>query len=172
MAISKTRTNYFSVTDADRFKEIIGLCKGAGEIEINENKNGKFGFMCDGSILGFPDGGENFICYNCDHAWFAPEESESEKYPETCPECSSEDIAELEWYGIDYSFDKFCEALQTVLPDNEVIIITEIGSEEMCCLTGHSTVITNKLTKFVDLEAESLNAARELLSLPDYETQM
>ena len=173
----KTRTNYFSVTDENKFKEIIGMCRGDGEVEIISNDKGKFGFMCEGSILGFPEDIEenkdNFGCHNCGHTWYAAQDSESDA-TDFCPECNSANVEEIEYYNddVDYSYDKFCEALQTVLPDNEAIIITEIGSEKMRYLSGHSMVITNKQTKFVDLRAESLNAARVLLGLSNYNTPM
>jgi hypothetical protein len=54
-----TRTNYFAVTDAAKFREIIGSCVTDEEaIQIFDPEGGseRFGFGCYGSIRGIPAG--------------------------------------------------------------------------------------------------------------------
>jgi len=52
------RTNYFGVTDEDKFREIIDSCSAEDTIHVFESKDdsGKFGFGCIGSIYGIPPG--------------------------------------------------------------------------------------------------------------------
>jgi hypothetical protein len=50
------RTNYFSVTDEEKFRRIIGSCSAEDDILIfdSEDGTGKVGFACMGSIYGIP----------------------------------------------------------------------------------------------------------------------
>lgn len=54
------RTNYFSVTDEAKFREIIASCSAEGEIHIfedmQEDGSKKFGFGCEARICGFRPG--------------------------------------------------------------------------------------------------------------------
>lgn len=52
---SKTRTNYFGVTDEDKFKEIMSKIRPTPEY-VQETVDGrkKFTFYCDGSLDGYP----------------------------------------------------------------------------------------------------------------------
>ena len=55
----KTRTNYFSVTDEAKFRQIIASCGATDELVLHEEKlddgNIQYMFYCEGSILGLPD---------------------------------------------------------------------------------------------------------------------
>ena len=56
------RTNYFSVADEARFREIMASCVGTEEaVMIFEPENGskKFGFGCYGTIYGIPPDSED-----------------------------------------------------------------------------------------------------------------
>ena len=144
----KIRTNYFSVTDEEKFKKIIASCRAADTIEIfdEKQKDGsvKYGFFCDGSIHGLPDTEDETL------------ESEDE-YD------SDEDY--------DYNYDAFCEALQAILPDNDAILITEIGNEKMRYLVGDCTIITRKDIKVITLRDEAMTLARKMLKNPNYKTK-
>jgi len=102
----KTRTNYFSVTDEEKFKQIMGSCRGADDIEIidNQQQDGslKYGFYCEGSIYGLPERDED--AGNTDE----------------------------EYDDVDYNYDAFCEALQQILPDDDAVLITEVGYPWEC----------------------------------------
>ena len=141
----KTRTNYFSVTDVEKFKEIINSCGGSDTVEIMEDDQSdgsvKYGFYCEGSIDGLP-------------------EREND-------DGSSEDSDD-----VDYNFDAFCEALQKILPDGDAIIITEVGSEKMRYLTAYSIIITSSEVKSIDLGREAAKLAAGMLQNPEFTTKM
>ena len=144
---AKTRTNYFSVTDAEKFKQIIALCKASDDdiyIIESEQENGgiKYGFYCEGSIDGLPE----------------KDDGDDTEY------CDDDDF--------DYNYDAFCEALQPILPDDDAVLITEIGSEKMRYLTGQCSVITRNSCKCLDLSHEAVKLAATMLSNPDFTTQM
>ena len=143
----KTRTNYFTVTDLEKFKQIMASCKGTDEIEIidneEQNENMKFGFYCDGNIQGLPE-----------------------------RENDDEDINDFDDIDCEYNYDAFCDALQQIIPENDAVIITEIGFEKMCYLTGYCTVITRNDIKFINLDREAVKLAAIMLKNPDFTTQM
>ena len=143
----KTRTNYFSVTDVEKFKKIIASCRAQDTIEVFDEKQEdgsiKYGFYCDGSIHGLPDTDE-------------PCENEDEYDDEDC----------------DYNYDAFCKALQEILPDDDAIFITEIGYEKMRYLVGECTTITQNDFKVITLKNEARDLARKMLNNPDYTTKM
>ena len=143
----KTRTNYFSVTDVERFKTIIASCSAEYGLKIGEEKqaNGsiKYCFYCDGVIHGLPDRNEN----------------------ENMESCGDDDYAE-------YDYDAFCLKLQEILPNNDAIIITHIGSEKMCYLLGGCAVITQNKYEYIDLTHEAVKLAATMLQNPDFTTQM
>ena len=64
-----TRTNYFAVTDADRFKEIVGKLDGEGEIGYYEHEDdkGKFMFYCECNLNGYIEDEDDEDSW--DNAW-------------------------------------------------------------------------------------------------------
>ena len=70
----------------------------------------------------------------------------------------------------DYDFDLFVSKLQKILPDDDAIIITEVGYEKLRYLTGYSVIIAKTETRCVELREESIKAAQELLSNPNFDT--
>jgi len=146
--IGRLRTNHFSVTDAEKFKTIMASCGATDIIEVFDEKQDdgsvKYGFLCDGRILGLP---------NTDD-----EQGELEN------ECDAGDC--------EYNYDVFCEALQAVLPDDDAIFITEIGYIKMRCLVGNCTIITHGEFKYIDVKDEALEYARKMLNNPEYTTEM
>jgi len=137
----KTRTNYFSVTNEEKFREIIALCGATDEIKIDDEKQNdgsvKYMFYCEGVIQGLPD-------------------SESDN-----------DAGD----DFDYSHEAFCKALQEILPDDDAVIITEVGSEKMRYLIGSCTVITSKDIKWIDISREAVKLAATMLDNPDFTTE-
>lgn len=61
---AKFLTNYFSVTDDEKFKNLVALCQADDEIEIYEKQqpNGsvKYGIGCEKNIHGIPEEGEEY----------------------------------------------------------------------------------------------------------------
>ena len=133
----KIRTNYFSVTDEAKFKEIMSFLRGEDEVVYHEHdrKKGKFMFYCDGSLTGYIENKDDEDSY--DNAW-----------------------------------DEMVRKLQTILPEGEAIILTEIGNEKMRYFTAYSAIITTKDTGWVDLAHLAAEEAGKLLGNPDYNTQM
>jgi len=98
------------------------------------------------------DGGQTFGfgCYSSISGLEVPCE-EPDEYPE-------------------YDFDAFAAELQKILCDGDAIIITEIGYEKLRYLIGYSVIITKTEIRTVDIQNESLKAAKEMLGNPDFTT--
>ena len=133
----KIRTNYFKVTDENKFKEIIGFLRGEDEVVYHEHykEKGKFMFYCDGSLTGYVEDEDDDDSY--DDAW-----------------------------------DEMVRKLQTILPEGEAIILTEIGNEKMRYFTAYASIITANKTGWADLTTLAMEEAGRLLGDSDYQTQM
>ena len=143
---AKTRTNYFSVTDVEQFKKIMSSCNGSDAIETFYEKQSdgsiKYGFYCEGSIKGLPE--------------------------------REDETGNTEYFDdddVDYNYDALCEALQQILPDNDAIIITEVGSEKMRYLTGICAVITRDEIQYLDLSRTAVKLAAEMLENIEFTTK-
>ena len=147
---AKIRTNCFAVTDEMKFRNIISSCSANDEIIIFDEKQDdgskKYGFYCFGSIYGLPETEDNDTAVNSE---------ESSEY-EDC----------------DYSYDLFTQALQEIIPDDEAVIIIEIGNEKMRYLVGRCTVITRNDVKYGDIVSVAEKLAQEMLGNSSYETEM
>lgn len=132
------RTNYFSVKDEVKFREIVDSCSAEDTVHLFEveqpNGSKLFGFGCYGSIYGIPPG-----------------EDEDDD---------------------DNNLDAFYDALQEVLPEDEAIIITEIGNEKLRYLIGCCTVITHNGIQFIDVRDKAVGLARTMLQNDAYQTKM
>lgn len=144
---SVTRTNYFSVTDSNKLKEIVShiqWCDGALEF-FNEEK-GRWGFWGYGSIRGL-----NFMDTECNNDG----------------DCEEIDTEDDEWEP-----DVVYEALQKVIAPGDAIIITEIGYENLCYLNAYSIIITCNSIEVEELRTHAILKACEMLNNPKYDTQM
>lgn len=130
------RTNYFSVTDEAKYREIIESCIAEDTLHIFEESttDGKkmFGFGCYGYINGIPA-------------------------------VEDEDETDL---------DAFYYALQSVLSEDDAIIITEVGNEKLRYLVGLCTVITNTDIQSIDVCCKAVELARIMLENPEFTTRM
>jgi len=142
----KTRTNYFSVTDVEKFKHVISSCRASDEIIIFDEKQEdgslKYGFYCFGEIHGLPD--------------------------KSCADAEDED----DDVDYDYDYDAFCQALQGVLPNDEAIFITEAGFNNIRYLIGNCTIITKNGFECISIKREALKIARAMMSNPEFDTKM
>lgn len=117
-----SRTNYFRVTDEERFKEIMSYAftSNGEEIELfsDTNANGEtiWGFAAYGSI----DGYRNFFTGDVDS-------------------------------DFDMDFDSFTKDLQEILADDDVIIIQEAGHEGLRYVTAIAWVISKTEVRTLDL---------------------
>ena len=151
---SKTRTNYFSVTDEEKFRQIINKCSASDDIvvfdDVQSDGSVKFGFLCHGNIQGLPE-------ITDEDGSVSTEIPDDEEYDDD---------------DFEYSHDAFCEALQRILPEGEAIIITEVGYEAMRYLAGSCSVITNSDYRYVDLSDEAIKLTRNMLNNQGFTTKM
>lgn len=71
-----------------------------------------------------------------------------------------------------HDFDFFVETLCSILPEGEAFILTEVGNEKLCYVSGYSVVATKDGTEIVNLCNDAINKAREMLNNPDFTTKM
>jgi hypothetical protein len=146
----KVRTNYFSVTDEDKFRQLMSLCAGdENSVEVFTSKSAdgndvRFGFGCRGSILGLLAPYDNAEPEDLDY--------------ETCDD--------------EHDMDLFYKFLQKLVAKDDAVIITEVGSEKLCYLFGISAVITNSEIRVVSLQDIAIAEARAMLGNVEYTTQM
>jgi hypothetical protein len=150
----KIRTNYFRVTDEAAFKEFMSACVGDGDevVELLDRRHDGttlFGFCHDGKING--------LRYKIEDGKAA------------IALCEEEAVDFLEF---DVSWGLFCGSLQSVLPDGEAIIITEIGAENTNYLLACCTIITKDEVKELSFDNMELELARSMLGNPAYTTEM
>jgi len=145
---SKCRTNYFSVTDEARFREIISNCSGEEVCVLiqSEKDKSKFGFYCSCNFSGLMEAEDKEMCESCDD--------------KTCYDCINMDS--------DGALDYLYEELQKILPAGEAVIITEIGSEAMRYLSADCIIITKDEIRGLVLSDLALSAAREMLGNPEF----
>ena len=68
----------------------------------------------------------------------------------------------------DYSYDLFLAELQRLLPDGEVVILTEVGHMKLAEVYGRVDVITNTEIKSESLCNIGAKIARSILGNPDW----
>lgn len=140
---SKTRTNYFRVTDPNKLAELISNLSADGKIELWEKQKDNttlYGFGGDGSIAGL--------------AVIPNEDGKCEDY------CDESDM------------NAFLRGLQSLLPDDEAIIILEVGSARMQYLIGTACIITQKDVNWMDLSFMAIDKAAEMLGVENWSTQL
>ena len=127
------RTNYFAVTDVEKFEAILNSLSSEGVIEHYEHdtEKGKYMFFCDYNLIGYED-------------------DDSDEGP----------------------FDAMLVKLQTIIPDNEALILTEIGNEKMRYFHAVATIITSQEIQQVNLADCALDKAKEMLGNLDYTTHV
>lgn len=142
-----TRTNYFSVTDEDKLRDIVNRIIWDSEDDgFFKERDGMFAFGAYGSISGLRRAeSEN----DCDS---------EEDYDEDCDD--------------EFESEAVYEALQALVSPDDAIIITEIGYENLRYLVGYAVVITSKAIETVELRTDAVNTARKLLNNPDFKPTM
>lgn len=71
----------------------------------------------------------------------------------------------------DTDYDLMCNKLQEVVAPGDAIIITEVGYEKLCYLSGYVTVITRDKQDYISLDEASIELAQQLLGNEEYNTQ-
>ena len=140
---ASTRTNYFAVTDEDKFRQVMAKCVGSGDsVEVFEQH-------CKST-------GVTLFCFGCQSTISGLRVATDED--------------DDSWDDCD--IDAFYEALQGLVVEGDAIIITEVGYEKLRYLAGISTIITHSEIRVVNLRDKALNEARAMLGNSDYDTQM
>lgn len=143
--IGVTRTNYFRVTDKEKFYQILSSIYILDEeLEIWSRKSENetyYAFGTYGDILGV------CICEYCANG--------------NKEECNCE-----------YDFSKVCDMLQEIIHKDDAIIITFAGHEKLRQVLGMSTIITSKDIKHIDLQTSALKQAKEMLNNDKYVTEL
>lgn len=148
-----TRTNYFTVTDPDRLREIVSSIKWDDEDTDGffVERDGTFAFgQCSG-IKGLLSDTDACTADDEDHA------------------------ADEDWDDDDddrYNANDVYTALGSVVAPGDAIIITEVGHADYDLVIARSIIITCDTIQYVDLRTPAISAAREALCRPDYNPRM
>ncbi len=65
----------------------------------------------------------------------------------------------------DLDLNLFLKELQKILPDDQVVIIEEVGSEALRYLVGYVIVLTSKEVRSMSLDQWANDAAKEMLQI-------
>lgn len=137
-----TRTNYFHVKDEQKFRDVIA------KVECDEDQL---------EVWKEPDGTFGFGAYASILGFPVQVEGVSEKDAQYCQ---------------DYDYEEFANALAECVADDDAIIITEVGNEKMRYVNGHAVVITSKEIRNINLEAQAIIAAQDMLNNKKWNTEM
>lgn len=66
---------------------------------------------------------------------------------------------------------EFYRELQKILPDQEAMILMEVGNEKLRYVVGLVTIVTNKEIRFVNMEDVALKTVKSMIG-EDFTTQM
>lgn len=184
------RTNYFRVTDNEKYKKLISKISGDYFEDFTESDLHGFG--------GY--GPWYFVIELTLSEWLeehATEKKSKRIYKETAegteewklvPESDNVDnwyvyeaaekddafeIKIVEYPDDDGSgnLDKFYEELQKILPDDDAVILMESGNENLRYVTGTATIITSKDVRFLDMSHIAIKTASEMLG-KEFKTQL
>lgn len=169
--ISRLTTNYFAVTDEDRFRALIAACKAEDDniqIMSKEMADGrlKFALLCEGEFYGI-----YIPADDCEYA-------QSSRTCAGCPDlgsCSHADYPDFDsctcaddldfspCQGRDLDPYEFFEAMQKVIAPDDAMIMTEVDSEHPGYNCVYATIVTRTEIKTIDLQAKAVKKARKML---------
>lgn len=136
-----SRTNYFQVTDEERYAHLFKGITGSEDEVLSFDKE-----TPDGTVL------HGFGAYG--GLLWSPAKADGEE--------------DWEDYDDTDSFDTFLTELQKILPDGEAFVLMETGHEKLRYLTGYFTVATNKDVRYGDLTTLAREQARTMLNDKDW----
>lgn len=138
-----SRTNYFRVTDEEKYKELF-----AGLTDDSGDGVEDFTKVDKNGVTLHGFGTYGSI------EWHDPAKSDEDD---------------------DYEdeFDTFLDRLKEILPDDDAMIMTEVGYEKLRYLTAYSIVVTkNNPTQSFDLGNIAVSRAKDLLGNREWHTEM
>ena len=139
------RTNYFHVTDEEKYKKLYKGLVGTDDEIISFDQNDK-----DGKPL------HGFGSYGT--IYWSPSKAEDN------PDWLDNDDTD--------GFDDFLQQIKTILPDNEAFVIIETGHEKLRYLVGFATIVTNKDIQCIDLTNITEKVAGNMLQKLDYKLEI
>lgn len=147
-----TRTNYFSVTDPEKLKDIVDRIRWSeGDSPFFSEENGKYCFGAYDTIMGLSMKKDEAQDANAAYNLY----DEDEDYDD----------------DKERNADMVYDALQEIVAPDDAIIITEVGHEKLRYLKGHALVITKDEIAYINLHDAAIDKARALLSNDQYTTQ-
>ena len=129
-----TRTNYFRVTDEEKYKELFAHLVG-GEDDVHD-----FTETDTNGVVRHGFGAYSSIYY---------------KATETDKDDDDDDEA--------YSISGFVKGLQEILPNDEAFIMMEVGNEKLRYVVGWAVVATKNNVQYVSLQQHCIKLAQEML---------
>ena len=149
-----TRTNYFSVTDPEKLRDIVSRIwwEDSGKLDIFKDENVD-GFFAE------QDGKYAFGAFDYT-AGLIPDS------------LANKSIQEIEDAIDEWDAGDVFTLLQEIVSPGDVIIITEIGNESLRRFVGTSALISHDAIHVVDLEESTLIEAADMLGNSNFETIM
>ena len=140
------RTNYFRVTDEERYKQLYSNLYCSEDIIYDFTKKDEDGTVWHG-----------FGAYSSiDYKLYRTHCDDSGEYEDN--------------FDFDLDFDAFLKEIQQILPDDEAFIYMETGHEKLRYVTGHAVVATKNAVECIDITASALLLASKMLGDPEFQT--
>lgn len=70
------------------------------------------------------------------------------------------------------SYDDFVAGLKAHVADDDAIIIVEVANERLRYVSGVATVVTSSDIRYIDLRYQAIEAARDMLQNPNWNTEV
>lgn len=172
--ISRTRTNYFSVTDTEAYKQLIqNTASDCGEdLEVIED-DGKLGFLCNGSVYGIAliDGVDVDTILDSDiQDNLTTEEIAALRAIEYMGGIAPKSVAQK--CDIDFDFTDFVSELSKLIAPDDACIIIESGYEKFRIVEGYAYVVTHDDVKSIRLTKTAEKLASDMLMNPEWTTKI
>lgn len=191
------RTNYFKVTDEKQYEKLFSRLSGDDLESFDDSEHpdlhgfGGFGNLEYRDILTVkewmskPEHEKPAVffeetCVNGEWLWVPIQNPDPETIGKmyVCDAIEKEDEYEIHTCNeeSDVILDNDCmlefyQELQKILPDQEAMILMEVGNEKLRYVVGLATIVTNKEIRFVNMEDVALKTVKSMIG-EDFTTQM
>lgn len=191
------RTNYFKVTDEEQYEKLFSRLSGDDLESFDDSEHpdlhgfGGFGNLEYRDILTVkewmskPEHEKPAVffeetCVNGEWLWVPIQNPDPETIGKmyVCDAIEKEDEYEIHTCNeeSDVILDDDCmlefyQELQKILPDQEAMILMEVGNEKLRYVVGLATIVTNKEIRFVNMEDVALKTVKSMIG-EDFTTQM
>lgn len=191
------RTNYFQVTDEEQYEKLFSRLSGNDLESFDDSEHpGLHGFGGFGNLeyrdiltvkewMSKPEHEKPAVffeetCVNGEWLWVPIQNPDPETIGELYVYEAIEKYDKNEIHTCknesDVTFDDDCmlefyQALQKILPDQEAMILMEVGNEKLRYVVGLVTIVTNKEIRFVNMNDVALKTVKSMIG-EDFTTQM